>query len=279
MDKNRKVMNGMIELFEKDIQVYDRQSSKGNQLKWNSGNMWYKADYTGYEGLAEYVVSKLLELSSLDKNEYILYRTEEMKYNYSVYKGCSSKNFLPEGWNLITLERLFQNTYHESLNKAIYSIADYENRVKFMVDQTSRITGLSDFGVYLSKLLSIDAFFLNEDRHTHNIAVLLDVEGIYHYCPVFDNGAALMSDTTMDYPLHVPFHELIENVKAKTFCSSFDEQLDIVENLYGQHIQFHFNKKELDSILDKESYYTEDVKKRVKDLLLSQRRKYQYLFH
>ena len=51
----------MIELFEQDILLNDRQSSKGNQLKWQSQNgIWYKADYTGYEGLVEYFVSCLL---------------------------------------------------------------------------------------------------------------------------------------------------------------------------------------------------------------------------
>lgn len=41
----------MIELFEQDIKTDDRQSSKGNQLKWRNEDIWYKADYTGYEGL------------------------------------------------------------------------------------------------------------------------------------------------------------------------------------------------------------------------------------
>lgn len=268
----------MVELFEKDIYEYDRQSSKGNQLKWFSNHTWYKADYTGYEGFSEYIISKLFDWSTLEKKEYIHYNTEEIKHKYTIYKGCRSDNFLPAGWSLITLERLFQNMYQKSLNKAIYSISDYENRIRFLVEQTIRITGLTDFGVYISKMLTIDAFFLNEDRHTHNIAVLMDSEGNYHYCPIFDNGAALLSDTTMDYPLDVPVYDLIENVRAKTFCDSFDEQLDTVERLYGQHIQFHFNEKDVEEICAKELYYPDEIKARVKELLLSQRRKYQYLF-
>lgn len=55
----------MVDLFEQDIRTNDRQSSKGNQLKWSNGQTWYKADYAGYEGLAEVVVSGLLEKSSL----------------------------------------------------------------------------------------------------------------------------------------------------------------------------------------------------------------------
>ena len=38
----------MIELFEQNERMQDRQSSKGNQLKWENAGIWYKADYTGY---------------------------------------------------------------------------------------------------------------------------------------------------------------------------------------------------------------------------------------
>ena len=62
----------MIELFEQNIRTNDRQSSKGNQLKWENEHIWYKADYTGYEGLAEYVVSHLLEKSTLAREDFVL---------------------------------------------------------------------------------------------------------------------------------------------------------------------------------------------------------------
>ncbi len=41
----------MVELFEQDEKQNKRRSSKGNQLKWENQGIWYKADYTGYEGL------------------------------------------------------------------------------------------------------------------------------------------------------------------------------------------------------------------------------------
>ena len=50
----------MVRLEKADLYVENRKSSKGNQLKWRKDNLWYKADYTGYEGLAEYLVSELL---------------------------------------------------------------------------------------------------------------------------------------------------------------------------------------------------------------------------
>lgn len=147
-----------------------------------------------------------------------------------------------------------------------------------MVEQAIRITGLKNFGEYMSQLLTIDAFFLNEDRHTHNIAVLMDSEGTYHYCPVFDNGAGLLADTTMDYPTGIEVEKLITKPKAKTFCQNFDEQLDAIENLYGQHLKFHFSSENVQTLLENEMYYPDDIKERVKRIILAQKRKYEYLF-
>ena len=66
----------MIELFEQNERKADRQSSKGNQLKWENNGIWYKADCTGYEGLAEYMISHLLKFSSIKKDKFVLYDYE-----------------------------------------------------------------------------------------------------------------------------------------------------------------------------------------------------------
>ena len=268
----------MIELAEKNIRASKRQSSKGNQLKWEQEGIWYKADYTGYEGMAEYVVSALLKYSDIPEQMFIQYQTEEIFYKKSRYLGCKSNNFLPKGWQLITLERLFQSNYGRSLYKSIFMIQEAEARAAFLKDQAEHLTGLKDFGGYLSRLLTVDALFLNEDRHMHNIAVLLDPQGEYHYCPIFDNGCALLSDTTVDYPLGEDIIELILQVKSKTLSMDFDEQLDAVEKLYGQQIRFSFGRSEIERVLEDEPYYPREVKDRVREILLQQRRKYQYLF-
>lgn len=98
----------MVELFEQDERQNNRQSSKGNQLKWENNGIWYKADYTGYEGLAEYMISHLLMKSSLRQDEFVLYEPEQIKYKSVIYSGVMSNNFLREGWQLITVERLFK---------------------------------------------------------------------------------------------------------------------------------------------------------------------------
>lgn len=268
----------MTVMTEEELQDFKRQSSKGNQLKWKKEEVWYKADYTGYEGLAEYMVSQLLAYSTLSETEYVVYQTEQMQYKRQEYLGCSSRNFLKKGWRIVTLERLFKQRYGTSLMEAVYRLPDCEARIRFLVEQTIRMTGLTDFGVYLSKLLTVDAFFLNEDRHMHNIAVCMDENERFWYCPIFDNGAALLSDTTMDYPLQGDVDEMIEEVEAKTFSRKFDEQLDTAELLYGCQLHFSFTAKDVSGVLEKEPYYPPEITDRVLYILRNQMRKYQYLF-
>ena len=50
----------MIVLFEQNVRTNERQSSKGNQLKWENEGVWYKADYTGYEGLADHYIGTVI---------------------------------------------------------------------------------------------------------------------------------------------------------------------------------------------------------------------------
>ena len=223
----------MIELFEQNERMQNRQSSKGNQLKWENAGIWYKADYTGYEGMAEYMISHLLIKSTLKPEEFVRYDLEEIKYKRQVYQGVKSRTFLSEDWQIITLERLFQKMYGNSLNQMLWQMDDAQQRLRFLEEQVERMTGLRGFGIYLNKLLTIDAIFLNEDRHTHNIAVLMNGAGMFKYCPIFDNGGGLLSDTTLDYPLGEDPFDLIKEVQAKTVSSDFDEQLDASERLYG----------------------------------------------
>lgn len=281
MDKNREVDDGgmfMVELFEQNIRTNTRQSSKGNQLKWENEGIWYKADYTGYEGLAEYVISHLLKLTNLNEGEYVLYEPEQIKYKRQIYNGVRSRAFIDEDWQIITLERLFKNVYNESLTSVLWHMSDVKERLEFLVNAIKNITGLNNWGEYICRLFTIDAFFLNEDRHMHNIAVLMNGKGEYKYCPVFDNGAGLLSDTTMDYPMEQDIYQMISEVKSKSVSQDFDEQLDVAENLYGQNLQFLFTKKNVSDIVNNADMYPPEERKRVELITYSQMNKYKYLF-
>ena len=267
----------MIIMQDPERREQNRQSSKGNQLKFERDGIWSKADYTGYEGLAEYVVSHLLSCSTLKENEYVLYEPEEIMYRGNMFNGCSSRDFT-EGWQLITLERLFMQRYGKGLNSILYSIPDHVLRLKTMAESVESLTGISGFGIYLAKMLTVDTLFLNEDRHTHNIAVMTNDRKEYRLCPIFDNGASLLADTTIDYPMGTDCLTLMKKARPKTFCEDFEEQADIAEQLYGETIHFRFGYHEVKSIVDRAEMYSAEIRQRVIDLVLARRQTYRYLF-
>lgn len=269
----------MIKLFEQNVKTFECHSSKGNQLKWKDNDTWYKADYMGYEGLAEYLVSNLLNMSTLRDDEFVKYEIEEIRYKHNSFTGVKSDNFLEKEWQLITLERLYKNQNQKSLYESIWRLENPKERCEFIINAVKAMTEINDFDIYLAKLITIDALFLNEDRHLHNVAVLMDNEGNYRLCPIFDNGASLLSDSKLEYPLDTDVIELMGEVKSKTFSSDFDEQLDVIEGICGQAIHFSFTRKDVDELLLHASpYYENRVIERVRTVLYQQIRKYSYLF-
>lgn len=267
----------MVELFEEELNMPDRKSSKGNQLKFKRGEYWYKADHLGYEGLVEYTVSKLLAHSTLDGSEYVDYELDKISYTGQVFNACRSADFTG-GWQLITLERLFKQMYGMGLSNMIYKIPENEERLKMLVDRVEDITGISDFEKYMCKTLAIDALFLNEDRHTHNLAVMTNGKGDFKLSPIFDNGAGLLSDTNLEYPLDQDYIKLMNKVRPKTFCDDFVEQIDIAERLYGRAVRFDFGYNEVTDIVDKAEQYSEEIRHRVINSIMQMRRKYGYMF-
>lgn len=253
-------------------------SSKGNQLKWRVDNTWYKADYMGYEGLAEVTVSGLLGYS--DVENYVRYFPAEIQYKDKKYMGCKSNSFLGEGEEFVTAEHLFRQWRGGSLSAEMSKIPDSESRIAYMVNNVIEFTGLVEFGKYIAMILAVDAFFLNEDRHTNNIGVIYEMETkSYRLSPVFDNGLALLSDTITDFGMEKSLEECLKKIEAKPFCRDFDEQLDAAEKLYGCNVHFSFAKREVDKILEScAGNYSGKVIERVRDLLYFQMRKYKYMF-
>ncbi len=98
-------------------------------------------------------------------------------------------------------------------------------------------------------MMLIDSVFLNEDRHLHNIAVIKKDDGSFAYCPIFDNGAALLSDTKFDYPLSGNVTDYISSMKSKTIDESFMDTVDAFEKLYPAKINFDFDENDVDKIV------------------------------
>lgn len=267
----------MIELNDELLVKMNRSSSKGNQLKWCINNIWYKADNNGYEGLSEYVISRLLKHSSLNHDEYIDYSLDQVKYKNTLLNVCKSNNFLSDGDSVITIARLL-STYDSNFNNIYDSLVTVKEKAQYLIDVVVSLTGLNDFGEYLYKISVIDGLFLNDDRHLHNIAVIQKNSGAFDYCPIFDNGAALLSDTKLEYPFTENTIDLIKSVKSKTFDLDFMDVIDVLENSYSTKIYFSFTEKDIDKILGDVTIYKQEEVKRVKQVLLYQRNKYHHFF-
>ena len=268
----------MIDLSRLEPQETLNHTSKGNQLKWKCYGYWYKADHMGYEGLAETIVSALLGKSTV-KYPFVAYEYSQIKYKDRVYSGCKSADFLADGYDLIPLEKLYRKFTGGSLAVDTTHQGEITDQIKFLVNFVEQTTGLQEFGRYLTSMLEIDAFFLNEDRHTNNIAVQYNAaDNTYALCPLFDNGLSLLADTNMDFPLERSLEDCLKTVEAKPFSKYFDEQLDAAEELYGIQLHFNFSTNDVKVLIDSyRTAYSQEICDRCEALIRRQMRHYGYL--
>ena len=234
-------------------------SSKGNQEKWQDGGRWYKLDQFGYEGLAETVISRLLEHSSIETDtpfRFVRYRMERMNVHGRDRNGCSSANFLQRGESIITLSHLFKRE-GLLLRDILTRLSSDKKRIAWLAEETAALTGLELFPQYLTLLFEVDALFLNDDRHLNNIAVL-EKSGRFDYCPIFDNGAGLLSNVQMA-PMDIDPAALIRTAKARPFNSTFNRQVIHARNLFGSQFRItKFTEEELLRELEEPlSYHTQ----------------------
>ena len=267
----RKISSSAISVT-RDERIDSAPSSKGNQIKWRTRNgLWLKADDFGYEGLSEAVAARFLELSNI--SQYAWYDTCTIKEDIVEYRGCVSRDFLESDERLITIFRLYEangiDLYSEFEGK---SAVDKLNR---LIDNIARWTNLAEFGAWLGRLLEFDAFILNEDRHLQNIAVISNTGGGFRLMPIFDNGAALLSDTRRDYPLSASVSKLIEKVRSKPIVTSFSRQIEATNSAVGLSLEFTCRPS-----LDHNDFpqYTEEEINRAEKVVEIQTKRYSYLF-
>lgn len=211
-------------------------SSKGNQEKWHdqASDRWYKLDQFGYEALAEVVASTLLERSGIEENTpftFVRYRMERLRVHGRDRTGCSSKNFLQPGQALITVNRLLSSYLGKPLKEKLTRLPSDRKRIAYLAETTAELTGLEQFPQYLTLLFEVDSLFCNDDRHLNNIAVI-EQHGRYDYCPIFDNGAGLLSNTQLS-PMDISPPVLISALQARPFNTTFTRQMNTARSLYG----------------------------------------------
>ena len=226
-------------------------SSKGNQEKWLDNGVWYKLDQFGYEALAETLISQLLCRSNIEQETpftFVRYDIERVQVHGQERICCTSDNFLQDGQSIITLAHLLKRATGESLKHQLQKLQSDKSRLRYIAEQTAEITGLREFPHYLTLLFEIDALTLNDDRHLNNIAVI-ERSGKYDYCPIFDNGAGLMSNLQV-YSADIEPSGLIPTIKARPFNISFNRQMSTMRGLYGQQLRIaKFTRSEIEAIL------------------------------
>lgn len=222
-------------------------SSKGNQEKWfdTETNQWYKLDQFGYEALSEALISILLHKSNIEQDTpftFVRYKPVRVIVHNRERTGCISNNFLKEGESLVTVNHLLSRVLGYSLKDKLLSLASNKKRIAYLAEATKDCTGLDYFGEYLTLLFEIDAFFLNDDRHLNNIAVI-KYGNEYDYCPIFDNGAGLLSDTRLS-SMDIEPKALISSLRARPFNMSFTRQMNTARSLYGNQLSMPIFKCE-----------------------------------
>ena len=233
MAENRKNVNVRLVTDEKVAET----SSKGNQEKWLERNVWYKLDQLGYEALAETIVSRFLERSNIEMSGFKFVRYDMGKFNVHGRErvGCVSKSFLKKGESIITLARLHSMNLGYKLSEKLTRLPSDKQRIQYLAEETAHLTGLDRFPEYLTMLFEIDALFLNDDRHLNNIAVL-ERSGKYDYCPIFDNGAALLSNVQISR-MDIAPKALIPTLRARPFNTTFTRQMNTARRLYGEQLE------------------------------------------
>ena len=222
-------------------------SSKGNQEKWfdADSNKWYKLDQFGYEALSETLISMLLEKSNIENStpfEFVLYEPVKLIVHNRERTGCVSDNFLKENQSVITINQLLSKVLGCPLKDKLLSLASDKKRIAYLAEATKDYTGLEYFGEYLTLHFEIDSLFLNDDRHLNNIAVLKS-DNNYSYCPIFDNGAGLLSDTRLS-PMDIEPKALISSLRARPFNTAFTRQMNTARRLYGKQLSMPVLKRE-----------------------------------
>lgn len=233
-------------------------SSKGNQEKWCNNGLWYKLDQFGYEALSESVTSDLLKQSNILQGTpftFVNYKVAECCVHNAKRTASVSKNFLHEGEHIITISKLLSGFSKNQLLSTLNRISSDKKRLQYIVEQTEEITGLKEFHTYISLLFEIDSYIVNDDRHLNNIAVI-EKDGKFGYCPIFDNGAGLLSNMQI-YRSDIEPKGLIKSVLASPFRISFNREVNMTHSLYGPVLQMpNYTKSQiLDLVLPYCEYY------------------------
>lgn len=246
-------------MFEENLEsayiVMQEGTSEGTQIKFKRKGYWYKKDNRGQEGLTEYLVSRLLDFTTLDSSEYIRYEAGIINGGH----GCRSRNFLGGDEELITFYRLYYNEVGKDLSQVISRMDTMEERVEYVIEFIRQSCSL-DVRDYLRKVMTLDMLVLNEDRHLNNLAVIMK-DNQFIPAPIFDNGVSLLT-ANQSVNWNFSIEENVQRVIARPFSGSHEKMVSYLGK------GFSLDAKEALAWLDTEPQSKE------KEILIYQIRRY-----
>jgi hypothetical protein len=230
-----------------DFLVDTDGTSDGTQLKFFKDGFWYKEDNEGREGVVEYLVSKLLTFSNLNAQDYLVY--EYGKINGK--SGCRSKTFINSEEAFVTLERMHSNVTGVPLFKKIKKYKQYGvgEAATYVINFFNDLIDL-DLTEYFKKVFTLDYIVLNEDRHFHNLGIIMNADGSYRTAPIFDNGKSLLN-CNLSVNRDLPIEENFNRVVARPFSGSHKAMKDY----FGKGFELDLNKIFLWLNNEPDSYY------------------------
>lgn len=240
----------------RDFRIDDRfsfvcaSSSKGVQKKYLKDGWYYKVDVEGFEGVREWLVSQILECSSLPPGSYVPYEVCSINGK----QGCRSYNFLDANESFVSMGRLYTMiTGKKSLADYLATLADAKERLDYVLGLVSGLVDTEQFKEYLCRMLQLDMLIENTDRHEFNYGLVATDSG-YRVAPIFDNGDCLKDGSPC------------------TLCGSFFSQVTV----FGFPVQpaFTINYKKLLNTLDLSEFNDLQFTKRLRKNL----KEYEYLF-
>ena len=108
----------------------------------------------------EVIVSKLLGKSNI--GNFVNYEPIRILFDGREMNGCYSKNFRQKNESLVTLEHLSKQWLANSFAKELTRYPDVKDKIQHTVDFVEKVTKLENVGAYLTTMLELDVFFLNE---------------------------------------------------------------------------------------------------------------------
>lgn len=158
-------------------------ASKGVQKKYFKDGWFYKLNVEGNEGLKEWLVSCVLECSSLPTDSYVKY--EACRINGK--PGCRSYNFLKAGESFVPMGKVFTAVTGENcLADHLAILEDANKRLEFLLDLAEPLVGRENFREYLYRTVQLDMLIENTDRHEFNYGLIM-TKNAYKIAPIFDN--------------------------------------------------------------------------------------------